>query len=102
MRKYLQDNCDRVPNSDQEDNDNDGKGDACDTDIDGDGIYNNMVKFASFQQNAIHTSLQILMGIRNSPSCGGILAMESENSLIFLQGTINIVPVKETLRVIVL
>lgn len=72
MRKYLQDNCDRVPNSDQEDNDNDGKGDACDTDIDGDGIYNNMVKIASFQQNAIPESLPTHMAIRKSQSYGAI------------------------------
>lgn len=33
-----QDNCPRVPNSDQRDTDGDGQGDRCDTDDDGDGL----------------------------------------------------------------
>ena len=36
------DNCIGIPNADQTDLDNDGLGDACDTDVDGDGILNNV------------------------------------------------------------
>lgn len=38
----IEDNCDNTPNADQADLDQDSQGDACDSDIDGDGIANEL------------------------------------------------------------
>ncbi len=48
-RADYDDNCPSTPNADQQDADDDGTGDACDTDKEGDGIFDSAIEFTVTQ-----------------------------------------------------
>ena len=60
MISTLQDNCESVPNTGQEDNDGDTDGDACDDDDDNDLIIDKLVSVIVFEYDFIKSYLHII------------------------------------------